>query len=200
MPTLTAGEYDETLTFRITAYTDSGYSSEYAHQDLSVNIHHFNHADGSWSVINHTSFDDDTMGGWQSGSPALDGTNTNMRYLTNGVFLTAPTCAVVSSLSANQHSYYNCGNTSGYSKVYFVIHWRKAGGQYSSASMGLAVAVNSTMIRSNNVAANHYPPVDMWCRESFNIPTSVSTILKFGFYIGWDFYTANVDEIWIIAK
>ena len=200
MPTLTAGEYDETVTFRITAYTDAGYSSEYAHQDLSVNIHHFNHADGSWSVINHTTFDDDTMGGWQAGSPALTGTNTNMRYLTNSVFLSAPNCAVVNSLLSNQHSYFDCGNTSGYSKIRFILHWRKAEGQYSSAPMGMAVFVNSTMIRSNSVAANHYPPTNTWCRESFGIPTGTSTVIKFGFYISWDFYVSYVDEIWIIAK
>ena len=57
LPTLTAGEYDETLTFRVDSYTDSGYSAAYTNQTLSVTIHHFNHTDGSWTATAHDTFE-----------------------------------------------------------------------------------------------------------------------------------------------
>ena len=55
-PSLTAGEYDETLTLKIDAYTDAGYSVPYANKTLSVTIHHFNHTDAAWTVIEHADF------------------------------------------------------------------------------------------------------------------------------------------------
>lgn len=61
-PTLTGGKYDEALTFRIDAYTDSGYSAAYANQTLSVAIHHFDHADVAWTVVEHAAFDNDLCG------------------------------------------------------------------------------------------------------------------------------------------
>jgi hypothetical protein len=61
-PTLTGGEYYETLTFRIDAYTDSGYSAAYANQTLSVSVHHFDHADAAWTVVEHAAFDNDLCG------------------------------------------------------------------------------------------------------------------------------------------
>lgn len=197
-PALTNGEYNETLNFRLTAYTDAGYSSAYGYQDLSVTIHHFDHVDGSWTIINHTDFDDSTWGGWANAAPALAGCQCGILYLQSNTYLSPPNAAIVGpGVGANNHTEYNAGNTSGYSKLYFVIHWRKAA---NSASLGMSVQVNSTLIRDHGVNDGNYPPVLTWCREAFEIPRGASTIIKFGFYYSYDLCNMYVDELWIIAK
>jgi len=62
MPALTAGEYDETLTLRVDAYTDSSYSAAYANQTLTVVVHHFDHAHAAWTVVEHADFTNDECG------------------------------------------------------------------------------------------------------------------------------------------
>ena len=89
LPTLAAGEYDETLTFRIDAYTDSGYTVTYTNKTLAVTIHHFNHADGSFTVLNHAGFDDSTWGGWTNQNGVIPGTQCGLLMLTNYLFLAA---------------------------------------------------------------------------------------------------------------
>ena len=78
MPALTAGEYDETLTLRVDAYTDSGYSAAYANKTLSTAIHHFDHSDASWTVVEHADFTNDQCG-WAHvhfyGDPPVDPTH-----------------------------------------------------------------------------------------------------------------------------
>jgi len=51
-------ELEESITLRISAYTDSEYSALYSFVDVSLNIHIINSAHPSWSVVKSYDFDD----------------------------------------------------------------------------------------------------------------------------------------------
>ena len=189
-PTLTAGEYDETLTFRIDAYTDAGYSTAYANQTLSVVIHHFDHADASWAVVGHTTFDDGTDGGWVEGTGVIDASTSHycLKYIQSTYFYSSPYSLRVSGGVNGRHNT-KTFNTAAYSKARFVIHVRE-GNAYAK----FALRINNVLVKpfALNLVAYY------WCRLAFNMPIGSAIVCKFA----GDFQTEGpcVDEIWVIAK
>ena len=199
LPTLTAGEYDETLTFRVDAYTDSGYSAAYANQTLSVTIHHFNHTDGSWTVIAHDTFDDGGTNGWAtSGTYVEAGAYAFFaeRQTTLG-FLSSPYAMHVSAPITGKG--YKNYNTNGYSKARFVYHVREA------VYQGVYHASHNLMI--NYVVKKYLSfllPDNQWCRLAFNMPIGASIeVACSGQYNPSNdpaYFAPGIDEIWVIAK
>jgi hypothetical protein len=63
-----------------------------------------------------------------------------------------------------------------------------------------AVWMDEIWFKPSSRSTDHYPPLEQRCRETFNIPRSASTNIKFGFYYTWDALGGYVDDLWIIAK
>jgi hypothetical protein len=198
LPTLTAGEYDETLTFRVDAYTDSGYSAAYANQTLSVTIHHFNHIDASWTIIAHDTWDNGTTEGWSTDGNYVEGGAYAFYADRNSAigFLSSP-YALHCSAPISGKGYKNY-NTNGYTKARFVYHIREPAYQGYKATSNLMI---------NYVVRKYlaYPlPDNQWCRLAFNMPIGASIeVAVSGTYNPTNdpmYYAPGVDEIWVIAK
>jgi hypothetical protein len=193
MPTLTAGEYDETLTFRVDAYTDSGYSVAYANQTLSVNVHHFNHADASWAVLVHSTFDDGTLQGWSTDpSNPVIGSGSCMCYPTTVLVLSTP-YSLQSSTDPGKIK--RSVNTSAYSKARVVFHVIETSSAPPTPHSFSAIQVDSVLKKPIVLSLAAHK----WCRLAYNVPIGTSKEIAFGGISGYYEYVF-FDEIWVIAK
>ncbi len=195
MPTLTNGEFDETLDFKIEAFTDSGYSVPYGDIILSVPIHHFNHVDPSWSVIDHSDFDDGTKQGWEITNGVVDGSLPHSGFSSTqytGWFLSAPYSLSYASPFNQQHNL-KTFNTSAFSKARFVLHVRRATPYDPIFPNELMISINNVLVKPAGVPT----PAEVWVRVAFNMPIGASIPVKFAAYQGNPVY---IDEIWVIAK
>jgi hypothetical protein len=176
-PVLTDGEYDEDITIVLTAYTDSGYSSEYANESLLMAVHHFDHTDVSWTVTEHADFNGD-LHSWTASNAALSNTQ----------FYTSPaSCKLTGGVSSFISKALNTGAKT---KARIVMHL------YNQTSTLTAVTVGGVIKKSSMLPL----PVNQWTRLAFNFPvnTNVTTsIMHYGFAGVLDCY---VDEIWVISK
>jgi hypothetical protein len=191
-PTLTAGEYDESLTFRVDAYTDSGYSVAYANQTLVVIVHHFDHTDASWTIIDHASFDDNTCDGYlydgnyyPPGDFAL-GQAFNPNPV--GTFFLSSPGALSSGIGLGSSSG-KAVNTSGKTKARAVFHF------YCQSGCNCGVAINHVVKKNNLIPV----PLNQWFRLSFSVPIGASIQINIA-GAGGNNYLTYADEIWVIAK
>jgi hypothetical protein len=198
-PTLTAGEYDETLTFRIDAYTDAGYSAAYANQTLSVAIHHFDHADAAWTVVEHAAFDSDLCGwtyaGGFSGTNPIDPTH----------FYSSPASMKVMFLSGGGSSYCpgtatKALNTGAKTKarIIFHIYHQTSGGLYTTADDdAIRVTVGGVVKKPRALPL----PLSAWARLAYNFPVNANVAVEFWCRgATYDYNAYWVDEIWVISK
>ena len=183
-PSLTAGEYSETIDVEIQAFTDSGYSTPYGSKTLSVAVHHFNHTDGSWSVLYHDTFDGADNDGWGG---------TNCGKTSAYGFLSSP-CAFMCAYDQNQgYSWSGYKNfvVGNYSKARFVLHI-KAPDPYNQQSV--EINIDGVAKKQRDV----HLPADTWCRLAYNMPVNKTTLVR----VHSQTYSGAVvfDEIWVIAK
>jgi hypothetical protein len=195
LPTLTAGEHDESLTIKVEAFTDAGYSVPFGNQSLATTMHHFNHTDGSWTVIGHDNFDDTTVQGWSisnTGSPidnAPPPGAANWGFtLTNAAYFSAP-CALQATYTAWSHSYKNF-NTVGKTKARLTIYVRAGYGSYGEGDF--AMKINGVLVKRSICRL----PTWQWVALSFNMPTGASILVEM---CGTDTDT-TIDDVWVIAK
>ena len=190
-PTLTAGEYDETLTLRIDAYTDAGYSAAYANKTLSTAIHHFDHTDASWTVVEHADFTNDECG-WAHvhfyADPPVDPTH----------FYSSPACLKMSFYSTG--SSYGPGtatktlNTGAKTKARIIYHIYHDGNANDDA---IRVTVGGVVKKPRALPL----PQNKWIRLSHNFPVNQNVVTEFwcrGATYDYPYYW--IDEIWVIAK
>ena len=190
-PTLTAGEYDETLTLRIDAYTDAGYSAAYANKTLSTAIHHFDHSDASWTVIEHADFTNDECG-WAHvhfyADPPVDPTH----------FYSSPASLKMSFYSTG--SSYGPGtatktlNTGAKTKARIIYHIYHDGNANDDA---IRVTVGGVIKKPRALPL----PQNKWIRLAHNFPVNQNVVTEFwcrGATYDYPYYW--VDEIWVIAK
>jgi hypothetical protein len=186
-PSLTAGEYDETLTFRVTAYTDAGYSSEYAHRDLSVTIHHFNHTDGSWAILYHDTFDAGGTDGWGGINCGLSPSYIAQFYSSPHSYLSACWQGSLRTWSALKE--FTVGN---YSKARMVLHYYT--NQSPLETQATDILVDGVCKKQLNVMM----PQNQWVRLAWNMfKNKTGTV-----YVTNQSYAGFVliDEVWVIAK
>jgi hypothetical protein len=188
-PTLTAGEFDETLTFQVDAYTDSDYTAFYANQTLSVTIHHFNHTDASWTILGHYDFDDGTTQGWTTDNLSIEGSKCVFYSRTN-FFLTSP-YSLASMVGVNG-STYKTFNTGGFTKARAVFHVF----EHDYYGQGPAVIMIDGALKKSKALLL---PANQWTRLSFNIPIGSAEQIRIAGGHGGNSET-YFDEIWIIAK
>jgi hypothetical protein len=190
MPALTAGEYDETLTLRVDAYTDSGYSAAYANKTLSVAVHHFDHADAAWTVVEHAAFDNDLCG-WNHiggyGNP-IDPTH----------FYSSPASMRMSYYSTGSNYYPGTAtktlNTGATTKARIVFHIYHDGYADNDA---IRVTVGGVVKKPRALPL----PTSAWVRLAYNFPVNSNVQTEFWCRGGlYDYPYYWIDEIWVIAK
>lgn len=194
MPTLTAGEYDETLSFRVDAYTDSGYSVPYANQTLAVAVHHFNHTDASWAVLVHSTFDDGTLQGWANDTPnSIPGTGSCVFYPTAVLTLSTPYSLQSSSdYGKTKRSV----NTSAYAKARVVFHVIETSSAPPTPHTYSAITVDGVLKKPIVLSLAAHK----WCRLAYNVPIGASKEIAFGGINCATIEFVFFDEIWVIAK
>lgn len=193
-PILTSGEYDETITYRINAYADSGYTNLYSTQTLSVNIHHFDHSDPSWTVIANDTF---TGGysGWSSFLTTIDPTiasaDVNNRVVVSDHYISSP--SALGNQRVTSGTGYSLGkgyNTLGYSKVRIVLHLRKTG------SLALQI---SGKLKLNGLSSTLIPD-STWFRVAFAMAVSASENVYWQQSGPYSTNSGWLDDVWVIAK
>ena len=192
-PTLTAGEYDEILTFKVEAFTDSSYSALYADEELSVTVHHFNHTDASWTVIDHSDFDDGTVQGWGTSGYYVESGGYVFWAAIDANFLSSP-YAYHSGVPAPGKSYKNM-NTAGYSKARLVLHFKECGVSDNDRAT-INLMINYVLRKPMALKL----PRNQWCRLAYNVPIGSSIEIAMSCMYGSGYGYGVVDEIWVIAK
>ena len=190
IPTLTAGEFDETVTMRLEAFTDAAYSIPYGSKDLPVTIHHFNHLDPAWTVIEHADFNYDLCGWTRSGVYYYEIVNDN--------FYSSPGSVAVSYNGYGSSSYgpgYVQKNITvgAYSKARFVCHIYR----HDAADDDIEIKLGSIIKKGRTLPL----PNQTWCRLSWNMPVNATTLAFFwcnGRTYLYPHY--HLDEVWVIAK
>ena len=186
-PSLSAGEYDEPLTFRIDAYTDAGYSAPYANQTLSVTIHHFNHTDASWTVISHDTFDGADQDGW--GGINVYRTSPGMPFYSSPAALVCPYCQPPNG--GRGWSAYKDFTVGNFTKARIVFHY------YTNQ----AESYQQTDILVDNICKkplNLSVPASKWVRFAYNMFKNKTGRV---YVTNWAYNgTVLIDEIWVIAK
>ncbi len=191
-PTLTAGEYDETLTLRIDAYTDSGYSAAYANQTLSTNIHHFDHTDASWTVVEHADFTNDFCG-W-----SIVGGIGGENLIVNTHFYSSPSALKMSFMSTGSSYYPGTAtktlNTGAKTKARIICHLYHDGNANDDA---IRITVGGVIKKPRTLPL----PINKWIRLSYNFLVNQNITTEFwcrGATYDYNFYW--IDEVWVIAK
>jgi hypothetical protein len=191
MPALTAGEYDETLTLRVDAYTDSGYSAAYANQTLTVVVHHFDHAHAAWTVVEHADFTNDECG-WAHvhfyADPPVDPTH----------FYSSPASLKMSFYSTG--SSYGPGtatktlNTGAKTKARIIYHMYHDGNANDDA---IKVTVGGVIKKPRALPL----PQNKWIRLAHNFPVNQNVTTEFWCRgATYDYPCYWIDEVWVIAK
>lgn len=191
-PTLSGGELDESLTLRVSAYEDSGYTTLYGYADLTFTMHFFDSTDAAWTVISSDNFDDGTTQGWAGvTSTIIDGYAIHYGELTqvsSTHYITSPYALWCPGGSGNS-CWRKSFTVGAYTKARAVIHFYMASGYHLAAKFGdklvLPIAVTSAM------------PHGTWIRFAGNFPVSASTYI----YIAGT-YTMYIwlDKVKVIAK
>ncbi len=190
IPTLTVGEYDETVTMRLEAFSDAGYSVPYGSKDLSVAIHHFDHLDPAWTVIDHSDFNVDACG-WTGWSSTWGGIRTDQFY-------SSPSSMRVSFVGS--YSTGHCQktlNTGVKAKARFVCHWR-AVSAYEPTNDRAELRFGAVVKKSRMLLT----PNDQWVRLCYDFPVNQNILVDFiCYYLNqYDYHSFYIDEIWVIAK
>jgi len=191
IPTLTAGEFDETVTMRLEAFSDAGYSIPYGSKDLSVAVHHFDHLDPAWTVLEHADFNG-SMNGW-SLSSAQGGYDTTYFY-------SSPSSVRVTYTGSSN---YGPGylkktiNVGSYSKARLVFHhYGRSGSDYQNND-DFELSIAGVLKKPRPLPL----PYNQWNRICYNMPVNQASEIYF--WIGGHLYhypMYYVDEIWVIAK
>ena len=187
MPTLTDDEYDESLDFVISAYTDAGYSDLYATQTLSVDVHHFDHAGATWNIVEHVDFTS-SLNGWTLYGGELSTTH----------FYSSPSSAKINvySTGPNYYSGYlqKTVNTGAADRARIILHIYDDGHAVERAEVSVGGVVKKPRTLST--------PINKWIRLAFNHPVNTNTLDKITCYYltEYDYHYFWVDEIWVISK
>ena len=191
-PTLTNGEYDETITLKIQAYTDDTYSTLYGEQTVDLTVHFFDHEDSSWTVLYHDDFDDGTTQGWGSKSAEdftpLTGYGCSAPKTSNTHYISSPYALYENRTSASTYVIYKTYSVGSYTKARMVLHFYSKSGYYHGIRL-----VNSTgkkIIKPDRLLDD-----GKWHRIAFALNVNDDNEIQVqGNYNIW------LDEIWVIAK
>ena len=191
-PTLSDGEYSESLTLRFELYRDPDRINLIKTVDKAFTIVFIDHTDPAFTVIEQDTFDSDvegwaledigenftTYGGGPTGAPALYGGH----YISAPYSLRSPSSATPST----KVIYKEYTIPSGYSTAFLIAHF------YAEGYMGLRVKCGETstiLARTTSALRNK------WLRVATRIPTGTTCRLEC--QVGVNHY---LDDIIIIAK
>jgi len=191
-PTLTDGEYTETLTVRIEAYTDSAYTNLYATKDIQVTVTFIDHKDPAFTAIDVDNFDSGDVEGWA----LVDiGENFTAKLAGPGEprvasdHYVSPPYSMYTNSSSEPDTYAivkSFNVPTGYTKAYLVIHF------WSNNDWGIRI-VNSQgkkLVKPSGLLNNQ-----KWYRVVVKLPVGESTTVQLQGRVTW-----YVDEIYVIAK
>ena len=195
-PTLTDGEYDETITLKIEAYTDDTYSTLYGSQTVDITIHFFDHGDSSWTVLYHDHFDDASKSGWKSGAGYIGEYKYGTPKIANSHYISAPySLSNTNDSGTHAEKEYDVGS---YTKARIIFHVYIP--EKSGNRADFYVKLGDKLIIPP--AISHKLPTNKWLRICADMPVNTTTKLWWGTnYAGWT--TGEYiyfDEIWVIAK
>ena len=191
-PTLTAGEYDETLTFRIDAYTDAGYSAAYANKTLRSSFIILTTADAFLDCFEHADFTNDVcgwayVGGFGGANPIVK--RIFILHLQRFRCLLLPTAA-----SYGPGTLTKTLNTGAKTKARIIYHLYHDGNANDDA---IKVTVGGVIKKPRALPL----PANKWIRLAYNFPVNQNVTTEFwcrGATYDYPFYW--IDEIWVIAK
>lgn len=194
LPTLSNGEFNENVTLEVHAYTDAGYSNELVFDTLVLPFHYIDHAHSSWTVVDHTNFDNGFWGNYNDSINGYLETTSGCFdfYISNEQFLSAPYSIKMSSYNGYR---YHCFDLRSFTRAYFIIHHRTGAGTDSQHS-DLGLRLNWLMAISYGTPM---PKAATWYRSAFKVPLVYNMEVAFAGYVQTQ-YDIFVDEIWVIAK
>jgi hypothetical protein len=200
MPSLTNGEFDESVTIQIHAYTDDGYSNEVISDSLSLTFHYIDHTHPSWTVLDHSNFDNYNPGIWGEliEYNCLDIGAFYPFSLSSANWLTAPYGMASQGPLYDAFFNYHRFNLAGRTKVYFIIHCRSGnnidlGGSIGVVAADIIIRINWQLAKPTICPA---PATNTWYRYAFKCPTADNMEIAFQATDAG----VSIDELWMIAK
>jgi len=173
LPTLTDGEYDETLTLRIEAYKDAGYTDLYGYAELEITIHFFDSLDAAWTMVDRDTFDDGTVEGWDSESGGTADPSLGLAYAGNPSanslhYISSPYGLVNGTVEG--YTLYKDYTIGAVSKARIVIHyWLKSGYK-------IAIKIGDKLIIP--AAVGNVMPKETWVRAAYFLPVNATTRVR----------------------
>lgn len=193
IPTLTNGEYVESLTLRVEFYKDSTYTQLYTGINIPITVNFFDSTDPAWTVLATDNFDDGTTQGWAQVIYTADAGCQLAGFVgPDSTFYVSPFYSLRLDTSgflnrAAEKTY----NVPAATKAYLVLHVKT-----NNASARFAVNINDTVVKRC-----HTPiPQNVWNRFSFPLTPGQSNVVRIG--VGPSGLTASLyfDDIKIIYK
>lgn len=198
-PTLTAGEFTESIKLRVNAYTDSGYTNLYGSQDLIMNITYIDYLDPAWTQIDVVNFDDGTRGGFATVSENIEaGYNAPLNAQSSTYYLSAP-YSYGSTGGNYAQSSYKAYDTTPYTKVIAIVHsFIRLGGAKPLIMAKDQVTGDKKIVKSGGIPQ----PGSVWVRYTFPLYISTGSRL----YLGCKSTSSSAepvvdyDDIYIVGK
>jgi len=200
-PTLTAGEYEESLTLRISVYNDAGYSELYGSAELTFTMSFFDSTDPAWTVVDIDNFDDGTLEGWAMSTTGIIDESCPNSWASGARtehFITSPYSLGIPAQATRDHCYkdFTVGNVT---KARLVVHAYLETYYYGGFLTMLALQRGSDLILPGGVS--RVMPHDVWIRLSYSFPVNATTRLRYAVnYIDASTPRVWLDKIKIIRK
>jgi len=189
-PSLVDGEYQETVTLRVEAYTDDAYTDLYGYIDIDITIVFIDHTDPAWSVVDIDNFDQGSEEGWAITEKTIDAAFEDTCWILDiksDHYISSPYSLGCDGEASPPRIIYKDFDLSAYSKAFIVIHI------YRVDDFALAIGDQLVIPR----AISRLLPSSKWIRLVHKLPTGTTVRVAFHFSLN----SGNrLDDIIVIAK
>jgi len=170
-----AAATEETVTVRLRAYTDAGYTNLKWTFERVIDVIFIKSDDGSWTQDFLDNFDDGTVQGWAVVSEWGGGTFT--LTVVSDYFLSAPYSVRMRQIGTDIFArcrLYKSFTTPNRNNVYAICDVRQSGAYMKNLRLGWDTNQLVYLGRPYDTADAHYTPVNKWMRIVFPLPKNAT--------------------------
>jgi len=196
-------EIEESITLRVSAYTDSEYTALYDYADVTLTVHLINSEHSGWEVIKEVNFDDGTLDVVECYEENVDDLShcNNYCQTSNSVYVSPPYSAL--HYAAPYYGYAVSGyfgfkltvDTSGKSKAYLVFYMYKG----SDRAYEVKIRAGDIEYYIQTVSESEWYKVVIPLPISSALEVVITEYYSFGYHDGLHPFKFYVDNIKIIG-
>ena len=199
-PSIPFPELVETVTIRISAYTDENYTNLYAYQDIDITFHGIDSSDPNWTIVEDANFDDGSMQGWTLKVDIISGcggcSHSSIPVTTTYVsppYSARERCLCSSTACDSWFGITKSFDLSQYTKAYLVLYIRFSSGTYECDK--------ARVYNGERYYIFSLPSLDVWYKVVVPLKLDlIDVIIQAHAYVGAPYSaTYYIDSIKIVA-